>query len=350
MRSLSLLAAIMMALSAPALASVSYTITDLGTLTSVPYSNARTLNENGQVGGYSAGADHYSRAFFWEDGVMTDLGLFSAQASFAWDMNSSGQMAIRTVGPDSAWVWDNGSVTYISPLPGGSSNEAYGINDAGQVAGRSATSVGQRAFLWDDGSLWSLGTLGGNYSSAHDINNAGQVAGTSANASGVWHAFLWDDGVMTDLGTLGGPSSAGIAMNDAGHVVGRSWLPEGGPYRAFLYRDGAMANLGSLGGEFADALGINNLDQVVGHSLLAGGAQRAFIWDDGVMTDLNDLLVDGGAWELTEAADINDAGQIVGVGYINGDEHAFLLTPVPEPATLSLLSLGALALLRRRRA
>ena len=36
---------------------------------------------------------------------------------------------------------------------------------------------------------------------------------------------------------------------------------------------------------------------------------------------------------LYAAMDINDAGQIVGSGYYGGVSHAFLLTPVPEPAS-----------------
>ena len=126
---------IMMTLSAPslALASTSYTITDLGRFTSAGYSNGRCLNENGQVGGYSSGEDHYSRAFLWENGVMTDLGTHAATASFAQDINNAGQVVIRTYSPATGWLWENGSVTRIPALAGGSENEANGINDQGQV-------------------------------------------------------------------------------------------------------------------------------------------------------------------------------------------------------------------------
>lgn len=73
------------------------------------------------------------------------------------------------------------------------------------------------------------------------------------------------------------------------------------------------------------------------------------IHTDDTIIDLNDLLVNGAGWELIEAADINDVGQIVGQGRINGAEHGFLLTPVPEPAALGLLTLCNLVLMRRRR-
>ena len=52
---------------------------------------------------------------------------------------------------------------------------------------------------------------------------------------------------------------------------------------------------------------------------------------------------------LTYACDINESGWIVGGGQIDGHEHYFLLRPIPEPATLSLLAVGWLALIRRRK-
>jgi len=65
------------------------------------------------------------------------------------------------------------------------------------------------------------------------------------------------------------------------------------------------------------------------------------------MTDLNDLIAPGSGWVLIQAQAINDNGWITGYGQIDGEAHAFLLTP--EPATLSLLALGGLAVLMRRR-
>jgi probable HAF family extracellular repeat protein len=68
---------------------------------------------------------------------------------------------------------------------------------------------------------------------------------------------------------------------------------------------------------------INDSGQVVGSKLTGGEQMHAVFWEDGVLTDLNDLLPPGSGWELQEARDINDNGGIVGWGSIEGQVHAF---------------------------
>jgi probable HAF family extracellular repeat protein len=130
-------------------------------------------------------------------------------------------------------------------------------------------------------SIKDLGTLssGGN-SWGNEINELGQVAGYSYTASGTEHAFLWQNGRMRDLGTLGtrvGAYSYANDLNDHGQVVGYSETASGA-YHAFLWQNGKMRNLGALGGHSSMAEEINEHGQVVGGSYTASGREHAVLW------------------------------------------------------------------------
>ena len=118
-----------------------------------------------------------------------------------------------------------------------------------------------------------------------------------------------------------------------------------------------MTDLGTLGGDGGSyGYGINDFGQVTGLSHLADGSVHAFVTNNGVMSDLNTLLVSSATdWVLNEGYGINDAGQITGNGYHNGAGRVFLLTPVsavpvPSPSAVWLLAsgLGLLSFNRRK--
>ena len=230
-----------LAFAQPVSASITITVTDLGTLGGTA-SIAFGINNLRQVVGLSNTTTSGIRphAFLWQDGVITDLGTLGGQ-------------------------FDRG--------------EAIGINDLGQVVGDSTTTSGaEHAFLWQNGAMTDLGTLGGGFSVAEGINRSGAVVGLSTTSSQTTHAFLWQNGAMTDLGTLGGTFSSASSINNLGQVVGVSNTSSGLPY-AFLWQNGVMTNLGTLSGDFASqALGINNQGQVVGASAAASGVLHAVLW------------------------------------------------------------------------
>lgn len=224
-----------------------------------------------------------------------------------------------------------------------------------------------RTWIEHEGQRTDLGFLaqdGRRNTVATAINNAGQVTGGSSPGTFTGEiAFLYKDGQITGLGTLGGQSSTGNALNDHGHVVGFSSIAgDSGPLHAFLAKDGQMTDLGTLTGHTnSTAVGINDSDQVVGTSS-NGPDPRAFLWESGTMKDLNALIAADTGLTLTRAVGINDAGQIIGVAMgADGFERGFLLTPVgmaappppvPEPGTWAFfgtLAIG-LAVRARRRA
>ncbi|TLY41301.1 MAG: hypothetical protein E6K61_05510 [Nitrospirae bacterium] len=244
------------------------------------------------------------------------------RVSFAYAINDAGQVVGVSEGGSGAFLWQNGVMTDLGTL-GGASSSASGINQAGQIVGISNNASGEsHAFMWDNGTMTDLGTLPGDYySEAYGINDAAQVVGYSFDSGRTYHAFLWQAGTMTDLGNLGvAYYTVAWAINDAGQVVGGS-SPAYGVEHAFLWSGGGMQDLGTLGGAASEARAINDEDEVVGWSLNASGAAHAFLWQNGTMTDLGTLP--GGY--ASYAYGINDAGQVVGISEdSSGLRHAFL--------------------------
>jgi probable HAF family extracellular repeat protein len=331
-------------------ASEDYTVTDLGTLGGT-YSYASGVNDGGQVVGYSSTTnDTATHAFLYpdENNKLEDLGTLGGSVSYAYDINEGGQVVgeayINNDADNHAFLYDSTKGMQdlndlIPPDSGWTLYYAGAINTAGQIVGGGAINGQFHAFLYENGQVQDLGTLG-QESYAIGINDGGQVVGYSSTTSGAaYHAFLYPDenNKMEDLGTLGGQYSYAYDINEGGQVVGDSYINNDATTHAFLYPDenNKMQDLGTLGGQDSYASGINDSGQVVGAASTTNDADfHAFLKESGQpMIDLNTLIPADSGWNLNDAGAINTAGQIVGAGVMsNGQNHAFLLTPGTPPA------------------
>jgi probable HAF family extracellular repeat protein len=334
-----------------------YTITDLGTLGGT-YSRAAGLNDLGQVTGWShTSGSSTDRAFLWSAELgMANLGTLGGSRSLAYTINNAGQIVGQSHSGTGFWrafLWESSTGMVNLGTPSGTIDSvARGINDSGRIAGFAYNSSGNPSAITRDGSGWqTLETLGGTYSQAQAVNAAGRIVGDATlPGNALKSAVIWDEGQVTDLGRL--PSTSGatsLDVNAADEVVGWSGDTYSLDGHAFHWSNNYMTDLGTLGGVTSRAYAINDAGLITGASKISTGTQwHGFLYYDWVMYDLNDLVAPGSGWELIDAQDINASGQIVGNGLINGETHAFLLTPVPEPGSLTLILLGGWAMIRRR--
>ncbi len=364
--------------SRPASAAPTYEIVPLGTLGG-SFSRANSVKMSDGIFGYATTAQSVKRPVVWREGGILDLG---APPGFvigeAVAGNAAGQIAVlaenTSVQSYTTFLWEDDVWTDIGLLPGYAEAIPEDMDSAGRIVGRAFTlgpGGGSAAFLWDDGVMTDLGTLGGSGARAYDVNEAGQVVGWSRQpeVGGVSlnRAFLWESGTMTSREPL--PTyehSQAFGVNETGDVVGSSWVVTSPQFfsadRATLWRGtGEIVDLGRTPGPEACVSGlfaytdniaraVNAHGQVVGHAqcVASGGALAAFLWEHGVMHNLNDLVPAGSGWDLVQALDINDDGDIVGWGIRpdTGTLQAFLLVPevpvdAPVPAAASLVRLSA---------
>jgi len=321
---------------------------------------AYAINDHGDVVGSSLLAgDSSSAAFLYSSGTLTSLSPLNSE-----DFQTIGPTGINNLGQIASGGMSNGLYTaaiydrqtsQIMTLGslggvccGMFSGVAVAVNGDGAAVGYSyLDSVNRHAFLYRDGTLTDLGSFGG-WSVAFDLNAGGDVVGAASDqVSGVAHAFVYRGGVMREIDPFGGPNSESYAngINDGGTVVGTGLLPAGGAFNAFIYSNGVIRNIGTLrGGINSEAFSINNRDQVVGigdqpyrthcidgetgrKSRCIQYAQRAFLYQNGEMIDLNSLIPPNSGWDLDWALDINERGQIVGYGVKDGLYRAYVMTP-----------------------
>lgn len=329
-----------------------YAVTDLGEIKDYSNTTASALNAKGMVVGLAYEPYTYlGRATVYRGGRLRALIKGETGFSAAQDVNAAGQIVgyahADDLSPSRAMLWESNGGTDLGDLGGGRS-AANAINDVGVVVGESAsTAGGDHPFVWVDGEMTALALLPeGELGGAFDINADGLVVGYSNLGPfdpNVWtpqRAVAWDEGELIDLGTIAGDHSLAFGVNAEGQIVGWSTTtevqtPSEADLHAVLWDGEEITDLGTLAdGKVSSATAINTRGEIVGHSTIRSGesgGSHAFLWRDGELLDVNDLVEGGSGVVLGYAWDINDKGLIVATGYTaNGFEHAFLLTPIED--------------------
>ena len=324
------------------------------------------VGDNGQPDPLAGFLIPQLHGLLWENGIMTDLGSLpeGGYLVFPDAVNNRGEVvgfAQNTV-PDAnsmltgygyqtrAFYWKNGVMQDLGTLGTGTDAQGVLINEGGQVVGWSYTNSAPSAicagfnfgfnlttasFIWDrKNGMRDIGGLGGTCTIAQDFNDRGQAVGGSAlPGDSVIHPFVWN--ASTGMTDLLGASNANYGFpegeNASGEVVGGTcdpvkcsallWLKTGGKWKT--------VHLGTLAG-FGFAISINNSGQVIGNC--GANINCTFLWEDGgPMVNLLSLLPPNTGIDLAEALQINDRGEIAAQGPdANGNNHAVLLIPCDD--------------------
>lgn len=321
----------LLALAGPGMTSTSaqsggqYTIQDLG-FPGEP-STATGVNADGLAVGYSGSGT--AAPFLQGTGLGPQPLPIAGIGAFASAINATGQVALAGQAPPHAYRYDPGASSLVDLTPDAFMAQASGIDNAGRVVG----------YLVDDLSTAVRWTVDGTGISQEVIGPAGVASaawGTSPNGQFVvgfagFDAFRWS---ASGLQTLSGPGVRAVAtaVNNAGDAVGFAVGSVGLLWLA------SSADPIELTG-FEQALAINTHRHVVGYGRGADGSEHALLYRDNSVVDLNTLIDPASGWVLRKATGINDAGQIVGEGDLDGVRRGFLLTPAvasdTEPPVIS---------------
>lgn len=358
-----------------------YRVKDLGTLGGT-YSFPAGINNKGWVsGGSTLPGDVEERAVLWREGRKIEIGTFGGPNSGSLyplnekgevtggantsDLNPYGYQFCAPLGfTDSPphicvpFVWQNGVMTKL-PTLGGDNGFANEINNRSLTVGVAETTtldptcstptLEQKPVIWekDKQGKYKIHELpiprGDLVGSATAINDRDQVIGFSGTGN-CTNPFadnaLWEHGMRTkiDLSKLpNGTSGLPVDINSRAQVVGFSGTPPGLGGHAYLWQNGRIRDLGTLNEDaYSAAMGVNDSGQIVGQSCPANATPadltpcRAFIWQNGLMADLNSLVPAGSPY-LFQAVEINDRGQITGsLMTSTGEMHAFRATPCDQ--------------------
>lgn len=355
---------IVLACFSNAVAQAGYRVTDLGAEGNDNLGCAMSVNNEGwteiMAGNLPPGQQDSivgqllnGRALIDVDGFKLDLGTLGGQNSWMnWgEINDFGQVVgfSETAVPDPngedicgfgthltcrPFLWQNGHMSALRTL-GGNNGQASAINDSGQIVGFAENGIVdstcppppfprnriQLPVLWENGKARAraLPTVDGDPDGdAFWINDKGQAVGDSGNCTQtILHAVSWENGNASALPDFKTGAIA-YSINNQGQIVGTVGSADNTTQYGALWQNDTLTNLGILPGDFGGlASGINNKGQVVGSNFDSNfNWSHAFIWQDNVMTDLNTLFPASSNLFAVMANKINERGQISGMAIV----------------------------------
>ncbi|MGH7493046.1 MAG: T9SS type A sorting domain-containing protein [bacterium] len=314
---------------------VKFTVTDLAGIPTG--ATPAALSDSGHVVGLYIAAGNQGHGFIWKDNVLTDIPGPGGMASSAVSVNDAGQVLLiypLGTGQVRSFVWQNGVTTDLGTF-GGRFTTARDINNSGLIVGHAEDpSTTFFPFLYN-GALIDIRNPGSTglamMTQALYINDAGQATGSGRTAAtgGDFRLCIWENGAWSrTLEPLSGSTSSGGTgvINNHGHVVGVSDDRTGMNARTTLWKDGAIIELGTLSGAIASPVGINDAGQIIGIANTSSSGIRPFLWENGVMQDLNDRLIEADSgWVIASVVGINNSGQILGSGRLNNGPSRVVL-------------------------
>lgn len=297
-----------------------YDVIDCGVLSGDDKSFGNGISSDGKVVGESISGAGASRAFLWQNGAMIDLGRRGTDiGARAMSVNNTGLAGgASIVNSTSAYPvkFTYGVVTQVQTQFGFTTGSVSALNDAGSyVVGNAVVRSGALSSL----SGFTASTTSG------ALNANDEVAGSKGS-----NAAFWKSGNITDLGTPKDFDTAfATAISDDEAVVGYAYNGTDSGRTGFINRGGTFGTINGLTGATRTIpTGVNALGQVVGNST-QDGASRAFLYNNGNTTALDNLIPSNSGWQIIQASAINNRGQIVATGIKNGAQHAVILSPRP---------------------
>jgi uncharacterized membrane protein len=258
-------------------------------------------------------------------------------------INDAGQVVGSYTFPQGGFLYSGGLYTPIK-VPTSfrpSQTIASGINNVGQIVGNYNDAAGSHGFLRSTSGNYTIFDVPGfaGTTFAYGINNIGQIVGNYqiGGPRGPAVGFLLSGGDYITITPAGAMTTFAFGINDRGQIVG-DYSDRLGAH-GFLLSGSSYTTIDVPGSMSTSLTGINDAGDIVGFYAV-GPTAHGFLLSDGSYTTID---VPGATF--TSVDGINNVGQLVGhYGDASGNLHAFLVTPVPEPATLLLLGVAAIGL------